>query len=131
MPTLPYFSLDVVNFHDIAEAAKAPHVGARASVIFDDFTWGDASYTLITAAQAIEAMKVERSLDENEQDDDLDAVNAIIEVLETLPPNTMVNLEGNTLEEHEKAKSPLSVGLVDGKLVVSMLSEVKPDAELL
>jgi hypothetical protein len=126
MAALPYFSLDVVNFEDVASSTFAEHVAVESGDIFDQFTWGDTSYALITASEAVNALRrykesVSTSKAEvaaDEQESMIDGIDAVIETLEALPAFTMINLGGGSKQDHEKAKDDLFVTTADGKIVV-------------
>jgi hypothetical protein len=119
MAAFPYFSLDVVNFEDVAGAVSAHHVALVVSDIFDGFTWGDTSYALITVPEAVEALESYKgSRDKGKDDHIIDGITAIVEALEAIPKLTLVNLGGDEKHEYEQAKSRLFATSVDGKIVV-------------
>ena len=120
MGAFPYFSLDVVNFEDVAGAVSAHHVATHMADIFDDFTWGDTSYALITVPEAIEALQSHQESMGNKEEDShiVDGIKVIIEALEALLKLTLVNLGGDEKHDHEKAKTNLFATSVGGKIVV-------------
>lgn len=123
MGELPYFSLDVVNFQDvagIAGAVLAHYVDTNTEYIFDNFIWGgDTSYSLITIPEAIEALKSHQEFMDKEKDDYIiEGIKVIIETLEALPKLTLINLGGDEKHDHEQAKTILFATSVGGKIIV-------------